>query len=111
MGESRIVDDLGVSLNLRAFDGGLDRSSFKKRDRGGSGVGIGMGIKSSILSRSTNGSAVNSWMVGIHISGPESKQEDEREEKSSEAIQGSQKWIECRWPTKSMADIWPFIPA
>jgi hypothetical protein len=76
----------GVSLNFRAFDGALDRRAFKKRHFGASDVGIGMGIgmniKSSILSRRTNGYAVNPSMVQIRRSGPESGQEDEREEKS-----------------------------
>jgi hypothetical protein len=41
-----------------------------------------MSIKLSILSRRTNGYAVNPWMVQIRISSTRSGQEDEGEEKS-----------------------------
>jgi hypothetical protein len=88
MGGSRIivVHHPGVSLKFRAFDGGLDRSAFEKRDLGafgvGVGVGIGMSIKSSILGSTTSGYAVNPWMVQIRISRPESGEEEKREEKS-----------------------------
>jgi hypothetical protein len=44
----------------------LDRNTFKKSDRGGSGVGVGMGM--------------NPWMVEIGMSGSESVQENERGE-------------------------------
>jgi hypothetical protein len=98
-----IIDYLGVSVNFRAVDGELDRRAFKKRDLGASGVGIGMSISSLILSRRTNGYAVNLWMVQIRISGRESGQEDEREEKS---IRDERRfWPEIligRWVEKDM---------
>jgi hypothetical protein len=83
MGGSWIVGHLGVFLNFRFVDGVLDRRAFKKRDLGCSMVGFGTNIKSSVGSRSTNGNAVNFWMVQIRITDPESEQEDEREEKST----------------------------